>query len=220
MTLPFSPATRRTAQELVRDTLRRAILTGQIEGGTRLVQQEIAEQLGVSTTPVREALRGLAAEGLIRLDTHKGAVVHQLSQEELEDITQLRCMLEPEALRRAVPQMSEEAIEQAAALQQAMDDEEDPAHFAELNRRFHRIFIDAAGSERLAQILELLQDSYGMYIVTSMMHDPQRMVIANRQHLEMVEAARDRDVDRAQRVMLEHMRETLNHVETMHPGPT
>ena len=81
-------AGRQTAHEFVRSVLRRAILSGELAGGTRLVQAELAAVLEVSTTPVREALRELASEGLVRFDPHRGAVVQELSGEERGAILQ------------------------------------------------------------------------------------------------------------------------------------
>jgi DNA-binding GntR family transcriptional regulator len=79
-----------TAHEFARATLRHAILTGQIPGGSRLVQTDLAAQLSLNTTPVREALRDLATEGLIRFDPHRGAVVHRLTQREVDEVYRIR----------------------------------------------------------------------------------------------------------------------------------
>lgn len=214
--MQLSPATnRQTAQEFVRDTLRNAILTGEIPGGGRLVQAELAEQLQVSTTPVREALRSLAAEGLVRLDAHRGAVVRRLTRDEVLEIFELRCLLEPAALRRAIPRVTPERLEEAAQIEAEMTAEQDPARWSKLNRRFHRLFIDAAGSERLRQMLETLQDSWAAYIVSSMLHDEQRRERANAQHRSLLQAVRDGDEETATNTMVEHMRLTLENIESL-----
>jgi DNA-binding GntR family transcriptional regulator len=93
MEIPRHTGDRRTAQAYVRDSIRSAIFAGQIEAGDRLVQADIAQQLDVSTTPVREALRELATEGLLRLDAHHGAVVRDLDPVELQEIHELRRLL-------------------------------------------------------------------------------------------------------------------------------
>ena len=91
---------RRTAHEFVKDSLRRAILRGDLSGGARLIQADLAAMLNVSTTPVREALRDLATEGLITLDRHRGGVVRELNWLELmEEIRLIRQQLEPLAVR-------------------------------------------------------------------------------------------------------------------------
>lgn len=208
MQLP--PATvRRTAQELVRDTLRAAILSGEIPAGMRLVQADLAEQLQVSTTPVREALRSLAAEGLVKLDAHRGAVVRRLDDAEVLEIFELRSLLEPAVLERAIPRISEEQLDEAAAIEAEMSTETDPARWAQLNRRFHGVFMTAAQSERLRQMVETLQDAFSAYIVSAMARDGQRRDRANEQHRTLLEAVRNRDVAAATQAMVSHMRLTL-----------
>ena len=207
--LPPAP-TRRTAQELVRDTVRRAILTGEIPGGTRLVQADLAQQLNVSTTPVREALRSLAAEGLVRLDSHRGAVVRSLTDDEVLEIFELRTVLEPVVLQRAIPRVTQQQLDDAAEIEAQMNAEPDPARWATLNRQFHGVFMTAASSERLRQMVESLQDSFSAYIVSAMLFDDSRRSLANQQHRTLLQAVRDQDVDAATAAMVAHMRLTLD----------
>ena len=209
MQLP-SPLTRQTAQELVRDTLRRAILTGEIPGGTRLVQADLAQRLQVSTTPVREALRSLAAEGLVRLDSHRGAVVRRLTRDEVMEIFELRTVLEPVVLQRAIGRVTPEQLDEAAEVEAAMSTEVDPARWGQLNRMFHGIFMTAANSERLRQMVESLQDAFSAYIVSAMLHDDTRRARANEQHRTLLQAVRDADEDAATAAMVAHMRLTLD----------
>lgn len=205
-----APLARQTAQELVRDTLRRAILTGEIPGGTRLVQADLAQRLEVSTTPVREALRSLAAEGLVRLDSHRGAVVRRLTHDEVIEIFELRTVLEPVVLQRAIPRVTQEQLDEAAEVEKAMSAEVDAARWGQLNRTFHGIFMTAANSERLRQMVESLQDAFSAYIVSAMLNDETRQTRANEQHRTLLKAVRDRDEDAATRAMVAHMRLTLD----------
>lgn len=211
---------RRTAHQLVRDTLRRAILTGKVTAGTRLVQSDIAEQLKVSTTPVREALRDLATEGFIQLDAHRGAVVRRLGYDDVFEIYNIRKLLEPDAIRRAVELITDEEIDTAEAIQVRADAERDPARWVELNHEFHHVFINAARSPRLAGILTNLADSAAMYIATSLVHGEHRREDANAQHHALVDAVRDRDAERACDVMLSHIHQTVETVTRLQPeGP-
>lgn len=212
MSLGIVAGQRRTAHQLVRETLRQAILSGQIPGGARLVQADLAQQLRVSTTPVREALRDLAAEGLIQLDAHRGAVVHTLSHAEVEEIYRLRQLLEPEVMARAVAHITPEQLDEAESIQRAADTETDPTVWVELNRRFHGIFNDAACSHRLASIIENLQDSASVYVVASLIAGSRTTSEANAQHWQIVEAVRAGDVKQAQQVMLAHIHKTLESV--------
>jgi DNA-binding GntR family transcriptional regulator len=187
---------RRTAHELVRDTLRRAILRGTLPGGLRLVQAEIAAQLEVSTTPVREALRDLATEGLIRLDAHRGAIVRELDYSEVEEIYDLRKLLEPEALRRAAENITEEELEHAASLQAQMDGVTDAGVWADLNREFHATLVRAARAPRLINILQNLRDSAAPYVGLSLQASEEKRRLANDQHREILEAMRAGDADK------------------------
>lgn len=206
---------RRTAHQLVRDTLRRAILSGQIPGGERLVQADLAQQMRVSTTPVREALRDLAAEGLIKLDAHKGAIVHEPNQAELEDIYRIRRLLEPELMERAIERITNEQIEEAAAILRRADEETDPTTWVDLNRQFHKVFIRAADAPRLAGILETLQDSATMYIVAALTRGTRDMTEANAQHWQLLDAVRARDVAKAQETMTAHVQTTLDSISDL-----
>ncbi|HYJ70033.1 MAG TPA: GntR family transcriptional regulator [Nocardioidaceae bacterium] len=218
MTLAISPGERRTAHELVRDTLRRAILTGQIPGGQRLVQADLAKQLEVSTTPVREALRDLSAEGLIDLDAHRGAIVRSLSKEEVEEIYWLRQLLEPELMGRAVANITDEQIAQAEAIQKKADKEKDPAAWVELNKAFHRVFNVASNSPRLASIVENLQDSGTAYVLASLVAGSRNTTEANAQHREILAAVRSRDVRAAKKRMRDHVHKTLAGVPELARG--
>ncbi|MFD0478644.1 GntR family transcriptional regulator [Nonomuraea thailandensis] len=139
---PGPPA--RTAHAFVYETLRRAILGGDLPLGYRLVQADIAAQLKVSITPVREALRDLAGEGLIRIDAHKGAMLREFDLSEVREIYELRRMLEPVSIRKAVERITDDEIDRAEGLRRRMRDELDPGEWVELNRRFHAVFGDAA----------------------------------------------------------------------------
>lgn len=200
---------RRTAHELVRDTLRQAILRGALPGGSRLVQAEIASRLDVSTTPVREALRDLASEGLIQLDAHRGAIVRELDLDDVREIYDLRMLLEPEALRRAAATISEEELEHAAALQQQMDTETDPGVWADLNREFHAMLVRASRSPRLIAILQNLRDSAAPYVGLSLQTHARQRKVANEHHRGLLEALRARDPEPAARIAREHLESTL-----------
>jgi DNA-binding GntR family transcriptional regulator len=212
VSLLVNEAERRTAHQLVRDTLRRAILTGQIPGGERLVQADLAQQMRVSTTPVREALRDLAAEGLIRLDAHRGAIVHKPSQAELEEVYRIRQLLEPEVMERAVERISEDDIEEAAQILRLADEEHDPAAWVDLNRQFHRVFTRVADAPRLAGIVETLQDSATMYIVAALTYGTRSTDEANAQHWQLLEAVQARDIGAARNTMIAHIHTTLESV--------
>ncbi len=204
---------RQTAHEFVRDVLRRAILNGELSGGTRLVQAELAASLEVSTTPVREALRDLAAEGLVRFDPHRGAVVPELSAAELYEIYQIRRLLEPVAMRQVVPNISEGLLARLRKLHQRMLDEPHSAAWVDFNRTFHLAIYEAAASPRLAAIIRSLQDASVMYIGASLQLAPGLREEANRDHAAILEALERRDTEAAVEAILRHLTVSIGALE-------
>ena len=207
---------RRTAHELVRDTLRRQILDGTLDGGTRLVQADIATQLRVSTTPVREALRDLATEGLIRLDAHRGATVVALDLDDVREVYELRKVLEPLAMRWAATRITPAELDRAAQLQARMDTEGDPAVWVGLNAEFHKLLTAAAQSPRLGAMLQRLHDSSVQYIGLSFSYRPSQMAHGNRDHHRLLTALRAGDADGAAAGIDGHLSSTLRAIEAAH----
>lgn len=207
-----SSTTRLTAHEIVRETLRHAILCGELPGGTRLVQADIALQLNVSTTPVREALRDLASDELIRFHPHRGAVVHELDMEELREIYQIRIALEPLAIKLAASRITSAQLREAAELQSHMDRESDPGAWVEDNWKFHAQLEGAAQSRRLAAFVKSVQDSAALYVAHAVQLDPRRMRAGNADHRAILSALRAGDGERAAEVLRRHLETTLNTV--------
>ncbi|MGH9247903.1 MAG: GntR family transcriptional regulator [Acidimicrobiales bacterium] len=204
---------RRTAHELVRDSLRAAILGGSVKGGTRLVQADLARELGVSTTPVREALRDLASEGLISLDAHRGAMVRQFDYEELVEIHDLARILEPEAMRLAAKAEDRAFLDQASSLADQMEAEADVGHWVDLNRQFHASLVASVRNRRMHDILTGLRDTTAPYVGMALQQHDYRRGAANRHHRQLIEALRDGDGDQAARIAIDHVDLTIQQLE-------
>jgi DNA-binding GntR family transcriptional regulator len=202
--------TRQTAHEFVRGVLRRAILNGELASGSRLVQAELAAMLDVSTTPVREALRDLATEGLVQFDPHRGAIVSELSSEDVHDIYEIRRVLEPLAMRQAVPKVSDALLARLRRLHKGMIDEPHSVDWVDRNRVFHMAVYETAASPRLAAIIRNLQDASVMYIGASLKHKPGLREEANHGHAEILEALENRDVEAAVKALDEHLRTSID----------
>lgn len=204
---------RRTAHEFVRDALREQILDGTLGAGSRLVQAEIATRLQVSTTPVREALRDLATEGLIRLDAHRGATVVSLDLDDVREVYELRKTLEPLAMRWAAERITEQELDAAAALQERMDTEREVGEWVSLNSRFHAVLSDAARSPRLSNMLKRLRDSSAPYVGLSFTYRPGQLEHGNADHHELLDALRRQDADAAVATIVGHLASTLSAIE-------
>lgn len=192
-------------RDTVCGVLRKGIVTGAIPGGTRLVQSVIAAELAVSTRPVRDALRELAAGGFVRFGADGVAVVHQLGQAELTDVFEIRKLLEPIAVAQTAARGSQDAILQAAALLTAMDHETDQARWVEHNDRFHSVLSDAVASPRLVAILADLRDLTSLYITHSITAEPDRARLGRAEHEEILRAVAARDPEAAADATFRHL---------------
>lgn len=200
---------RRTAHEIVRDTLRHAILNGSLPGGSRLVQADIAAQLNVSTTPVREALRDLTSDGLVQFDPHRGAVVYEIDMDELKEIYEIRKALESLAIRLATARITKAQLAEATAVQRQMVKVKDPSLWVEENWKFHQLLEDAAGSSRLAALVKNIQGTAALYVAHSVRLKPKRIQEGNAEHRAILDAMQQGDADKAADFLREHLDRTL-----------
>ena len=194
-----------TAHVYVRETIRTAILNGQLVGGTRLVQSDLANQLEVSTTPVREALRDLASEGLIRIDPHHGGVVSELDEDDLREVYQIRQRLEPLALELAMPHLTDEILSRSEELHKAMSAAPNSAEWVNLNRQFHMTIYEASNQNRLVTMVRSLQDASVMAVSARIQGLPAVRESANSEHGDLIEALRARDLEQDQAVIMNHL---------------
>ena len=204
------------AHETVKQVLHRGIVTGALPGGTRLVQSRIADELAVSTRPVRDALRELAAEGFVRVDHRGGAVVHQLSRTELEDIYEIRKMLEPVATARAAKYASSSSLLAAVELMAAMESENDGPQWADYNCRVHSVIEEAGNSPILVSVLKNLRELSALYVTHSILSEPDRVRCGNAEHREILRAIIERDPETAADAMLRHLDGTIRTLLNVH----
>jgi len=155
--------------ELTYRRLRKAIMSGAFQQGQHLRQEEIAQQLGTSRGPTREALNRLAAEGLVRLRPRRGYVVESLDIDELDDIFDLRIDLESKAGYLATLRRTQKDIDEVEALLKKMErlDINEPSNlreWSELNRAFHARLFEVSGRRQLCRIMINLRDSIERYL--------------------------------------------------------
>lgn len=196
---------RMTAVDLVRETLRSAILRGDLPGETRLVQTEIATQLGVSTTPVREAMRDLASEGLITLDSHRIGTVAKPDWDEMVEIVDIRRSLERLAIERSMAHITDRQLQEAHRLADELADEEDLGWWVQKNRDFHSIFHRATSTRRLDNLLVALEGAGGVFVAQAQRLHPEIRKRAVADHYALLEAYREKDVEEAVRIQHTHI---------------
>ena len=194
----------RTATAFVEATLREAILSGRLAGGTPLRQEDLAAAFGVSRMPVREALRQLESQALLDFVPHKGAVVTEISAADAADTYAIRMALEPAALSLSIPNLTEAQLARATDLIHDMDAEEGPGRMGELNRRFHMTLYEAAPHPKLLALAESQLASFDRYLRFQLAAEGVE-VLSQGEHRAMVEAARARDISRAVDILRQHM---------------
>jgi DNA-binding GntR family transcriptional regulator len=197
--------------------MRRAITSGELKPGQQLVQDVIAAELGVSRVPVREAMRALESEGHITHVPHRGYFVADLSAEDLREITKIRDLLEGEAIRSAVPALTDEHIEQ---LQHACDQVAqcatagDYRAMTEANRVFHFTLLEAADMPRTIRILRNMWDATELYH-SLYFADTKHRAQVNREHKAILAAARKRDTETLVRLLAEHRQHAIAAVDAV-----
>ena len=197
----------RTVKEQLADHLRDEIVRGTFEPGERLRLDDIAARFEVSTMPVREALRELESEGLVTIYPHRGAVVTELTAEDIEDIYEIRATLEAMATRLAIPRMTEAICQDLAAIVKQMDGQlGHVAALVKLNHRFHSTLYAASGRRHLCDLNHTLRYRTQHYL-HAYMDDLGSMALAQEEHRAILEACRRRDAEEAASLVEEHVTE-------------
>jgi len=186
-----------TAQEAVLAELRRMLVTGELAPGSPVRQEALAERLGVSRVPLREALKVLEGEGHVVYAAHRGYVVAELSVDDLVEVYRLRELLEAEAIRAAVARLVDSDVDALRAAAGAVDDADasgDVAAITAANRAFHFLLFDAAGMPRLTRTLRQLWDATDVYRSVYFSEAPNRARVHD-EHASLIEALARRDAD-------------------------
>jgi DNA-binding GntR family transcriptional regulator len=189
--------------------LKEEILIGLYPPGTRIRQEDIAEQFGASRSPVREALRMLHADGLINLVAHTGAWIAELSLAECEEMYQIRERIEPLLLRLSIPQLSEGQISRLQEITEQLEKNQDIETFLKLDREFHLLTYAGATTALLDEMVQRLWNTTQHYrrAYTKLLAS-QGFKPAHYEHHLMLLAIQKRDQDDAERVLFGHIRRT------------
>lgn len=188
------------AAERVYRHVKSGVLDRSYEGGTLLTEGDLAEAVGVSRTPVREALLRLEAEGLLKLYPKKGALVLPVSAQEIADVIETRLLVEQHAVRKlagAVPAALIARLEESLAEQRAHARAGDLAAFAAADRGFHAEIVRAAGNRILAQLYDQLRDRQLRMGVATMHAEPGRVAKNIAEHTEILQVLRTGEAGQA-----------------------
>jgi DNA-binding GntR family transcriptional regulator len=193
------------------DELRRAIVAGRYRPGQRVGQEEIADSLGVSLAPVREALRALEQEGQVVYRPRRGYFLTELHVEDLQEIYALRALLEERAVRHALPTLDDDALERielAARDCAATAERGDVAAELEANRRFHFGMLESPDHTHTMRLIRLLWDSTEAYRAMYY-NSPEERRKTIEAHDEILGAVRRKDVDEVVAALNEHREQAL-----------
>jgi DNA-binding GntR family transcriptional regulator len=197
------------ATQRIASHLRSAILGGVLGPGDRVRQEDIAQQLGASRLPVREALQILAAEGLIENEPNKGARVPRLGMHEVDVMYRMREQLEPLALAESLPDLDEADLGELARLQDEIESGDDVDRFLDLDRRFHLLTYSGCRIEQLSTAVHRLWNSTQHYRRAFVqLSGPGRMWVVNAEHRLILDAVVRRDETDAGRFVAGHIRRT------------
>lgn len=192
--------------------LQNDILNGKYAQGENLIESRLCDELGVSRTPVREAIRQLELEGLVTSIPNKGAIVKGITSKDIEDICTIRMMIEGLAARwaaeKATPQELAE-LKEAVELEEFYTDKKGVEQLLKFDSRFHEIIYRASKSNPLMQTLS----SFHLYIQrarSASLSSPGRAKKVLEEHRAILQAIVDRDPDRAEKLTVEHVRNASN----------
>jgi DNA-binding GntR family transcriptional regulator len=213
MAIPKNPSVnsipRTSLTSVVAEKLREKIVQGEIQEGEQLRQDAVAQEFAVSRIPVREALRQLEAEGLITIVPHRGAVVSLLSCEEIEELFEMRAILEPEVLRVSIPNLNESDFLKAEQILDTYDaalrNEGNISEWGRLNWQFHSTLYAGAHRPQFMNVIRTVNYNGERYIRLQL-YLTRALERARKEHHMLLALCRKRNVERACELLSAHIR--------------
>ncbi|MBS1879548.1 MAG: GntR family transcriptional regulator [Actinobacteria bacterium] len=200
---------RKITADYVADALREAIQSGSLPDGAVLKQAAIAERLGVSRVPVREAMRHLMAEGLIQSRAHHVAVVRSLSLSRIAEVYDYRALVEGHMTERAVPKLTEADLGRLRAKNEEMKSASSHTTWLRLNNEFHAVILKASGDETGLELVEQLRLRSERYVrMWSGGKGVQNREDVNAEHAEVIELIAAGKAKKARQAIERHIRHT------------
>jgi DNA-binding GntR family transcriptional regulator len=203
-------ARRASVREEVADVLRGAIVSGEMRPGELYSASGLAERFGVSATPVREAMLDLVKQGLVEVVRNRGFKVTAISDADLDQITQIRQLLEPTAAAEAVPHIATGELDALRGLASAIVDaaaEGNLVSYINADREFHLRLLSAAGNHRLVRIVDELRAQTRLYGLSALVASG-RLVDSAQEHVEMCDLIASGDAKKLKKLMSAHLGHT------------
>ncbi|WP_182353185.1 GntR family transcriptional regulator [Flaviflexus huanghaiensis] len=205
---PRSAGAPRTQADYAHTAIRKAIITGRLKSGDRLVQADLARDLDLSITPVREALQRLNEEGLVASLPYRGTTVASLDLSAIEEIYSMRKLIEPLLIRRTIDSVTQEDISLGLSLIEQMEGTDDLLDFAAINERFHEVTMkyDSSWTSRMVQ---MLAGASSPYVSISLRLRPEQIEESHAAHRAIIDALIAKDTERVVELEVEHLDSTL-----------
>ncbi|UOD34205.1 GntR family transcriptional regulator [Deferribacteraceae bacterium V6Fe1] len=197
-----------TLSEKIAETIRGYILGGTLKPGDRLTEPKLSEMLGISRTPIREALRLLEMEGFVEIFPRRGAVVSVITDKDVDEIFVLKMKLESLAARLAVKNLTNEDIKKLKDINEKMEKyslTKNVANLIKLNSEFHNLFITKCNNSRLEKFLESLLRQFKRATAYSFTETGRISKVID-EHKEIIEAFEERDADRVEKLVERHIK--------------
>jgi len=198
----------KTRTQLVVETIREKILSGEIKAGQPLRQAALAEELNVSRIPVREALLQLEAEGLVSFEPHKGATATELNSHQVDELFELRAMLEADLLASSIPYLSDEKLDEATGilyeLDKALGTENAANKWSELNSSYHSCLYSGSKKPQTQELVNTLNKNADRYIRMHLLWAG-GISKAESEHNEILHHCRNKDVEQATSILKKHI---------------
>jgi DNA-binding GntR family transcriptional regulator len=194
--------------------LKERIIKGDLAQGSKLFEAKIAKQLGVSRTPVREAIRELAAEGFVKISPNQGVEISNISIEDIQEVLQIRAVLEGLAAKFAATKITKEKIKELENFNKNMEkfiSKDDISNFIKESEKFHGLILNIYGNNRLVQIRKNLDDQIHRYRSISL-NIPGRLKHALEEHKKITEALKQGDLLKADELSKMHIENELKNI--------
>ncbi|KUY60530.1 GntR family transcriptional regulator [Burkholderia sp. RF2-non_BP3] len=190
--------------DAVAASMREMIINGELHAGERLVERDLAERFGISRIPMREAIQRLEREGLLDIFRNRGAVVRMLSASDVQEIYDMRTLLEGDAIYRSVKRLDDETLARAELVHRLLGESNVPRRQGELNREFHALLYSCCGNARQLKAIAELRSQVERYerLQTTLLADTPSFQV---EHDAILQACRERNARGARAMTVAHL---------------